>query len=201
MPSAAEVESLVRDHLGHVRRLAKHYRRRLPRTVQVGDLECAGNFGLLKAARCFDPAHGVQFWTYAVVRVRGAMTDWLRDADDVNPRARERRVAAGGTVPRFVPHDMRPARFDDDGDSRGVMPEPADPRGQREADDVDEREAFGHLIRGLRADHRELVTRYFWDGWKLCDAAASLGIGASRASQILKETLGFIRERESSAIR
>ena len=43
------------------------------------DLVSAGTVGLVKAAHDYDPAHQVEFKTYAYIRIRGAILDELRN--------------------------------------------------------------------------------------------------------------------------
>jgi RNA polymerase sigma factor for flagellar operon FliA len=61
----------------HAYRLASH----LPPNVEINDLISAGVIGLMDAAEKFDRSRGVQFQTYAAVRIRGAMIDSLRALD------------------------------------------------------------------------------------------------------------------------
>jgi RNA polymerase sigma factor for flagellar operon FliA len=49
--------------------------------VEVDDLVQAGMIGLLDAITRYEETHGAQFETYAVLRIRGAMLDELRNSD------------------------------------------------------------------------------------------------------------------------
>ncbi|MCU0412440.1 MAG: sigma-70 family RNA polymerase sigma factor, partial [Bacteroidetes bacterium] len=49
--------------------------------LEKGDLIQFGVLGLLDAVERFDPTRGVQFSTYAVNRIRGAIQDELRKID------------------------------------------------------------------------------------------------------------------------
>ncbi len=74
-------ESLVMEHLGMVRFVARKIQKTLPAHLEVEELIAAGTLGLVDAAAKFDPATGVQFGSYAQFRVRGAILDSLRDLD------------------------------------------------------------------------------------------------------------------------
>jgi len=63
---------------------------RLPRTIDREDLIGAGLLGLLDATAKYDPSRGVQFKTYAELRVRGAILDSLRGLDWASRSARQR---------------------------------------------------------------------------------------------------------------
>lgn len=71
-------DDLVLEHLPRVRMQALKFRRRLPACVEINDLVSDGIVGLLQAANAFDPGRGLQFWTFAQSRVRGAMVDGIR---------------------------------------------------------------------------------------------------------------------------
>jgi RNA polymerase sigma factor for flagellar operon FliA len=65
----------------------------LPRSVDTADLVSEGVIGLMDAIEKFEPGRGLQFQTYAVPRIRGAIIDSLRAADWV-PRAVRAKVRA-----------------------------------------------------------------------------------------------------------
>lgn len=77
--------------------LVKHVARRLASVlsshVGVDDLEGYGALGLIDAVDRYDPNRGVQFSTFAVHRIRGAVYDGIRDADWV-PRSVRRKTRA-----------------------------------------------------------------------------------------------------------
>ncbi|MDO5057113.1 MAG: RNA polymerase sigma factor FliA [Lautropia sp.] len=64
-----------------VRRVAVQMASRLPSSIDLDDLVQAGLIGLVDAVSRYDAAVGVQFDTFAMQRVRGAMLDELRNAD------------------------------------------------------------------------------------------------------------------------
>jgi len=72
---------LVEHYQALVRTLASALERRLPPTVDRGDLETAANVGLMSAIEAFDPSRGVPFELYAEHRLRGALLDELRSQD------------------------------------------------------------------------------------------------------------------------
>ena len=72
---------LVEHYQSFVRDIVRRFANRLPRTVDRGDLETAGNVGLMSAIVSFDPARGVRFESYCELRVKGALLDELRTQD------------------------------------------------------------------------------------------------------------------------
>ena len=89
--SPSERDELTHQCLPLVKRLAGRLAGRLPAHVDVQDLIQAGLLGLLDALDKFDRERGVRFWTYAEVRIRGAMLDSLRGLDWVPRSVRRRR--------------------------------------------------------------------------------------------------------------
>jgi RNA polymerase sigma factor for flagellar operon FliA len=77
----ADKNQLLTDHMPLVKRLAHHMKAKLPPSVEVDDLIQAGMIGLLDAISRYEETHGAQFETYAVLRIRGAMLDELRNSD------------------------------------------------------------------------------------------------------------------------
>lgn len=76
-----EKSRLLDEHLHIVKIIAYQVAGGLPQHIDVNDLISAGMIGLLESIERFDSSRGVQFNTYASIRVRGAMMDELRSMD------------------------------------------------------------------------------------------------------------------------
>jgi RNA polymerase sigma factor for flagellar operon FliA len=72
---------LIEKYLPLVRYIAERLLATLPSFVELDDLQSMGIFGLMEAIERFDPDRGVQFKTYCMNRVRGAILDELRSMD------------------------------------------------------------------------------------------------------------------------
>jgi len=72
---------VILEHLPQIKYIAQRISRRLPPEVQLDDLISAGVIGLLDAYAKFDESKGVQFKTYAEIRIRGEILDSLRGLD------------------------------------------------------------------------------------------------------------------------
>ena len=75
---ASNRAALIRTHSDLVRHIAYRMVRRLPHHVEVDDLIQAGFLGLLEAADQYLPSKGALFTTFAGLRIRGAMLDFMR---------------------------------------------------------------------------------------------------------------------------
>ena len=71
-------DELVVGHIWLVRHLTGKVTARLPAGVDVENLESAGMLGLVEAARRFDATRGVDFKSFAALRIRGAIYDEAR---------------------------------------------------------------------------------------------------------------------------
>ncbi len=71
-------EKWILDHLPLVRHIVRKVVRNIGSRGDIDDLISAGTLGLVKAARSFDLSRGVEFKTYAYIRIRGAVIDELR---------------------------------------------------------------------------------------------------------------------------
>ena len=73
--------ALVEFHLSIVSKVARVLHSRMPRSVEIGDLEGAGYGGLIQAVEKFDPDRGVPFEAFCQHRIRGAILDGCRTSD------------------------------------------------------------------------------------------------------------------------
>ncbi len=80
-PSSAHREAAVLAGVPLVRSLIGKLPRPDHPLASVEDLESAGLVGLIEALDSYDPTRGVRFLSYAYLRVRGALVDYLRSLD------------------------------------------------------------------------------------------------------------------------
>jgi len=101
----AHYRNLLVDHYHYlVERTAENLRRRLPGAVELDDLISAGVLGLMNAVEAFDRDRAVQFKTYCVHRIRGAILDELRRTDWVPRSVRSRASELSGAVQSLELH-------------------------------------------------------------------------------------------------
>lgn len=74
-------DDLVREHLPLVHHVVADMIARVPRHIPRDELTSAALFGLVQAARAYDPHRGVSFDRYARRRMQGALLDDLRSRD------------------------------------------------------------------------------------------------------------------------
>ena len=86
-------EELVLTNLPLVRYILGRLPIALPSGLSEEDLASVGVVAMMRAIDSFDPERGLEFATYAVPRIRGAMYDELR-AHDIVPRSVRQRASA-----------------------------------------------------------------------------------------------------------
>lgn len=98
-------DAFIRQYAPLVKYVAGRVAVGMPNNVEFDDLVSCGTFGLLDAIEKFDPEKIVQFKTYAVTRIRGAIFDELRATDwvprSVRQKTREVEDAVGTLEAQF----------------------------------------------------------------------------------------------------
>lgn len=88
--TACRRDELIEEYTPLIKYLARKITMRLPANVMAEDLVTAGTLGLMGAIDRFDPEKGVQFGTYAELRIKWAMQDELRNMDWMPRSVREK---------------------------------------------------------------------------------------------------------------
>lgn len=101
---------VILEHLPQIKYIAQRISRRLPPEVQLDDLISAGVIGLLDAYAKYDQSKGVQFKTYAEIRIRGEILDSLRGLDWAPRSLRSRSKEIEQAYSEIEQRYHRPAR-------------------------------------------------------------------------------------------
>jgi RNA polymerase sigma factor for flagellar operon FliA len=216
-----EVLSRFNAELDLVDIIARQMVRRMsPGVVTLDDLHSFGREGLLHAARSYDASRGVPFRRWANLRVRGAMIDGVRQFGTLPRQAyRELKALEAGDVllEQYDEDDAaRPAESAEDADSRlssflagmataiavGTM-------GRAEGDDVATPEdllSSAQMLERVRAavarlptQERHMVERHYFEGERLDQAAAALGLSKSWGSRLHARAIELITQSLQSS--
>lgn len=74
---------LINDNLDIVKKIAFYYVGRVGKVVEVDDLLQLGMVGLIEAAHNYTPKQDVTFASYAKLKVKGAIVDYLRKSSNL----------------------------------------------------------------------------------------------------------------------
>ena len=74
----SEKEDLIKQNILLVKKIAWHYHGRVKNIVEIDDLIQIGMLGLITAANNFTERPGVKFSSYAKIRIKGEIVDFLR---------------------------------------------------------------------------------------------------------------------------
>lgn len=210
---------LVLQYSPLVKYVAGRVRSGLPDSVDQSDLVSEGVIGLMDAIERFEPARGLQFQTYAVPRIRGAIIDSLRSADWV-PRAVRDKIR--GVERARVALEARLGRRPGDAeiaqqmaisvrelrdiyakvssaslasaDELGIVDDLSLVSGDAFEDD-ETREALMEAVAGLPERDRVIVALYYFEGLTLAEIGQVLGVTTARVSQLHTKVTVLLRAR------
>ena len=150
--------------------------------VTRDDLLQAGMMGLVEAAQRYDPAQEVAFSTFAMLRIRGAMLDAIRQSDRTRERCGRRRAVVmslererteSGRTLGDVLEDPVTGRLEEQGCARAMVAE-----------------ALARLPRRWQV----VLDLYYRQGWTFREIGEELGVGESWASQLHRKAIEALRK-------
>ena len=80
---SANIEDLISSHTELVRKIAWQIHGRARYITEIEDLVQIGYTGLIVAAQKYTPQEGASFASYASIRIRGAIVDYLRKSSNL----------------------------------------------------------------------------------------------------------------------
>jgi RNA polymerase sigma factor for flagellar operon FliA len=219
-------DRLVVHYSPLVKFVAGRVRSGLPPAVEHADLVSDGVIGLMDALDKFEPERGLQFQTYAVSRIRGAIVDGLRASDWV-PRSVREKIrdidAAQTALERSLgrtPSDAEVAEqlglsveelrkvYSQTAHTSVVSFETAldDEDAPRATTDLPGAEddvppGFLAAVRELPERDQVVVALYYWERLTLAEIGQVLGVTESRVSQLhSRATLSLRRKLLEAAV-
>ncbi|MGK4002783.1 sigma-70 family RNA polymerase sigma factor [Sorangium sp. So ce1036] len=196
-PSCAPLHpEVLKGYFPLVRKLVRQVSRHLPPNVQRDDLLSAGLLGLVDSLRKNGGSDGETFAGYAKLRIRGAIVDELRAQDWLSRRAREA-VEAGaanrscGTTVFVSLSEVTPT---EESAHLSGGDDPIEAMSARAT-----RRALVGAIAQLPERERRVIGMYYFEGAKLKEIGAVLGVGEPRVSQLHTRALGMLRGMLSQA--
>ena len=218
-------DRLILHYAPLVKYVAGRIRSGLPASVDQADLVSEGVIGLMDAIEKFEPERGLQFQTYAVPRIRGAIIDGLRAVDWVPRSVREKvrdieraqvalearlgRTATDREIADELRIGLRELRktyarvsFTSLAtvDELGVIDELA-PTALDVLEDDETRAALMHCVRDLAERDRIIIALYYFEGLTLAEIGMVLQVTESRVSQLhTRATLALRAKMDALAV-
>ncbi len=215
---------LVLQYSPLVKYVVGRVRSGLPQSVDSADLVSEGVIGLMDAVEKFEPDRGLQFQTYAVPRIRGAIIDSIRAADwvprsirtlqrDVE-RAREALqqrlnraptdaeicAEAGVTKADLRKLRERPSHIGSAEDDEIAALDDLGPGVDAALEDAGTRSALLAALRTLPERDQIIIALYFFEGLTLSEIGQVLKVTESRVSQLRTRATKALRESLSEAL-
>jgi RNA polymerase sigma factor for flagellar operon FliA len=214
---------LVLQYSPLVKYVAGRVRSGLPQNVEQSDLLSDGVIGLMDAIEKFQPERGLQFQTYAVPRIRGAIIDGLRASDWVPRSVRDKireieraqvtlenrfgRTATDEEIATEMGISVQELRkiygkasytslasLDELGGVEDLAPMSADV-----LEDDDTRAALLQAVKDLAERDRIIVALYYFEGLTLSEIGQVLGVTESRVSQLHTRAALALRAKLTAA--
>jgi len=201
-------DRLLMQYAPLVKYVAGRVRSGLPQTVDQNDLISEGVIGLMDAISKFDLERGLQFQTYAVPRIKGAIIDALRAADWVPRSARNKIKAAEQAHVELVNRLGRTPSDEEVAAELNIsvaalrdlyakvsytnlaavddlaIADNAAPRPGEALEDEEMRHALLRAVHGLRERDRIIIALYYYEGFTLAEIGRVLQVTESRVSQL-----------------
>ena len=184
----ASCPEALKGYLPLVYKMVRELSRRLPANVERDDLLAAGILGLIDSIRRNGGSDGETFAGYARMRIRGAIVDELRAQDWLSRRAREAWAAEAGErwSTSFV--SLSEVTPSEESIHLAGGEDPMEVLDARWA-----RRALRAAIEQLPERERRIVGMYYFEGAKLKEIGAKLGVSEPRVSQLHTRALGRLR--------
>jgi RNA polymerase sigma factor for flagellar operon FliA len=207
---------LVLQYAPLVKYVAGRVRSGLPSSVEQADLISDGIIGLMDAIDRFEPDRGLQFQTFAVPRIRGAIIDGLRALDWV-PRSVRNKVRDVDRAQAVL--EARLGRTPEDSEVAAEMgisirelrdlyakvsftslasfeefglTDELAPASLEAVEDTQTRASLMRAVEQLPERDRIIIALYYFEGLTLAEIGEILGVTESRVSQLhTKATLSL----------
>lgn len=223
--ASADNDELVISNLGLVKRIAGHLNARLPSFIAFDDLLQAGMIGLIEAARSYDAGTGVPFTSFARLRIKGAMIDYVRKLSATPRSTLANKKALSGAAAELTARLGRPPRpqelaahlkvdvnslqrdiwetglfetssIEDAPDEVNALTDDSESSNPEKA--LEKAQISNALIRAIEElpERKQLVlSLYYVEELTLKEIGTIVGVTESRVSQILSETAALLHAK------
>jgi RNA polymerase sigma factor FliA len=201
------MNELIESHLGYAHAIAADLAGRFPPNITRADLERAAEFGLVQAARSYDPSRCASFVTFAYYRVRGAIFDEVRKSWQASHLKGEADRAATEEIAGAMSQEATDSSSEDEyatslQNNNYVIsldsnwPEQVSDAAESPVSQVlkqEESEAIKKAIRQLPKRHRFVLQAHYYEELSLASIGKRLNLSKSWVSRIHAQALVMVR--------
>lgn len=217
------MNELIESHLGYAHAIAAELAGKYPPNITRADLEGAAEFGLVQAARSYDPSRSVSFTTFAYYRVRGAIFDEVRKSWQASHlKGGSRTFTSEESAEPAVHQEMHTSSWEDSENYNSsasntyfISMDNAHPErvtaaaADSPANQIfkkEESEAIQKAIQQLPQHHRFVLRAHYYEDLSLVSIGRRLNLSKSWVSRIHAQALAMVRKilqepRRSSDLR
>jgi RNA polymerase sigma factor FliA len=202
-------DRLISNYIPFLKGIVNRVYAKLPKTVDIMDLESYAYIGLIDAIKKFNLNRNIKFETYATYRIRGAIIDGVRKQDWLSRSQRSR--IKNNCQNQFEDNEVR-NYFNDWENGKFVMLSTDDPDfyEKKIADSSNSDDSFDGLYAAMTADfvekvqnklflkkaigkltvqERKVIFLYYFKGKNFKEIGQLMHVTESRVSQINKKIL------------
>ena len=217
------INALIENNMGLVRKIAWHMHGRVKSAVEIEDLIQIGMYGLVTAAQNYVVKEGVSFASYAGIRIRGEIVDHLRRNSNLCRTTIQMQQKYNASFEKLSRQLQREPKNSEIAKDMGLEASELDnweqafaanthqsldsvydefsiwfaSNDQSPEDDLSDTELRENLVEALKTlPEREamLVQLYYVDELNVYEIAEVLEITTGRVSQIKKSAISRLRE-------
>jgi RNA polymerase sigma factor for flagellar operon FliA len=203
------MHDLVEKHLGYAHAVAAEVLKKCPPQVDREDVKRAAEFGLVQAARAYDPSRGIAFTTFAYYRIKGAIYDDLRTswrAAKFDEAANETMRDYSGSLPGAATPEESYEEIKDIASSLAssyllslewLDGEPEQQRIESPLESVlrrEEQEAIGAALAQLPAKNRDVLRKYYFEDLSMEEIGHQMGLSRSWVCRVHAKGLALMAE-------
>jgi RNA polymerase sigma factor for flagellar operon FliA len=209
--SEKELERVVTENAGLVRKVARRFVRASGGAVDMDDLTSVGMMGLIDAHNRYDPVGGRAFPVYAEFRIRGAIVDEMRRMDPMTQPMRRKARSLGKHRDRLSQELSRSPTSEEMAESmelslsayqtlerevqphvflgNDIIPDLSDDISTMPADKLVLKNVLGAAIGSLSERSQQVLALYYYEDLTLREVGTVLELTEARVCQIHKEAV------------
>jgi len=223
------INQLINDHTKLVKKISWHLHGRVSAVIEIDDIIQIGMLGLISAAQNYTPQSDASFASYASIRIRGEILDFLRKSSNLDrttisiKKSAEKAMNTLRNKLAREPHEYEIANelgittekyfewknafeasvsrsLDDSYDEYSNWFVAKDLNPEEQINDTELRQSLKEVIKKLDGKEALIIQLYFVEELNIYEIAEVMEVSTGRVSQIKTSAIKKIRENLSKEI-